>query len=405
MSNWLIMSDDGLWLFNTRRGGVIRIARQPAWSVAMSPDGEYVAYVTGNGAQQRDGLALYLWTGSSGESQKISDLVPSGREPDADTRTALEMGDSLAWSPDGSQLAFVAAPDDAPVALHLYSTEDGAISRLSNGSGHAYSPTWSPGGEHIVYQTASFFASGAGRALEGIWIARPGDGASARSLYPAPEGSHGEWIIGWRGNDTIVVQSLRERGQKFDLREVSIEGGAGRTLWSDEFTGSALDPESGAVLVTVGSDYTEEEQGIFLIRAGDKKTKRVADGPAYWTEWSAAAGLFVVNTDEGAAAISPRGEVREIPAPSGFVRVAQDGKRWASASSDPDKPGLLVGTFEGEVTEVFYDHVRTPSWGDNGQTLLFIGKVDASSLFIAMAPAFEATPIKNDLINALVVGS
>jgi hypothetical protein len=122
---------------------------------------------------------------------------------------------SLALSPDGQKLVFVASSDHRP-KLWLRSLLTGATEALSNTDGATF-PFWSPDSKSI-----GFFANG---NLYRIDI----DGASPRALAVAPVGAGGSW----NRNGDILFTLVPDA----PLSRVSAGGGASERLPSSQTAG------------------------------------------------------------------------------------------------------------------------------------------------------------------------
>jgi Tol biopolymer transport system component len=122
---------------------------------------------------------------------------------------------SLALSPDGQKLVFVASSDHRP-KLWLRSLMTGSTEALSNTDGATY-PFWSPDSKSI-----GFFANG---NLYRIDI----DGASPRALAVAPVGAGGSW----NRNGDILFTLVPDA----PLSRVSAGGGASERLPSSQTAG------------------------------------------------------------------------------------------------------------------------------------------------------------------------
>jgi eukaryotic-like serine/threonine-protein kinase len=103
--------------------------------VAFSKDGKSVAYVS-----YPDGI---LWRANRDGSDRVQ-LTSPPLQPQ-----------SLAWSPDGSQLAFD-APSQQGIHAWIVPTEGGSPKRLlPEDSGQETDPSWSPDGSKIIFSTNS----------------------------------------------------------------------------------------------------------------------------------------------------------------------------------------------------------------------------------------------------------
>ncbi|HKF39232.1 MAG TPA: zf-HC2 domain-containing protein, partial [Ktedonobacteraceae bacterium] len=82
-------------------------------------------------------------------------LLKAGIQPAAvwDTGTGAAILNSLAWSQDGSMLAFVADPTGTgQTKLYIYSTETGTAQVVPSGKGSVSHPVWSPDGARLAFE-------------------------------------------------------------------------------------------------------------------------------------------------------------------------------------------------------------------------------------------------------------
>lgn len=63
-------------------------------------------------------------------------------------RAVVFEGGGLAWSPDGTKLAFVSGHRGTSADVFVYSRDMGESTRLTDGPSHAYQLSWSPDGWH-----------------------------------------------------------------------------------------------------------------------------------------------------------------------------------------------------------------------------------------------------------------
>jgi Tol biopolymer transport system component len=143
-----IFSKDGKKIFatgSTRRGELVRLDPksnqfQPflggisADLISFSKDGQSVAYVT-----YPDGI---LWRASRDGSDRVQ-LTNPPLSPQ-----------SLAWSPDGSQIAFMAPSPEGRQQAWIVPATGGSPQRLlPEDSGQETDPSWSPDGRRIIFAT------------------------------------------------------------------------------------------------------------------------------------------------------------------------------------------------------------------------------------------------------------
>jgi TolB protein len=148
----------------------------------FSPDGKLIAYVSDHSSSFPT-----LWVMNAEDGRGRHALVTPGLQQEA--------VDSMAWSPDGGQLAITLFVDPGPtqIALVPLSTTGRQLSRvLTTLPGGALDPTWAPDGSWLA------FAGREGYACEMYAVQPDGssetrltsDGVLARAPVWSPDGQH-----------------------------------------------------------------------------------------------------------------------------------------------------------------------------------------------------------------------
>lgn len=194
---WLLPLDGGEpWRLTDHPIGV----REPTWS----PDGRRLCFVAAGADRpgervlvpSRDDRARVLrirqyrhkldGTGFFGPYRDHLWIVAVDGGPARQLTGGSSDDSAPAWSPDGSEIAFVSdrAPDRdwhfGGGAIHVVHAETGALRRLTAENRSAAHPAWSPDGQQIAY-VASDAADDASAANLRLWITCP-DGSGAHCL-------------------------------------------------------------------------------------------------------------------------------------------------------------------------------------------------------------------------------
>ncbi len=413
---WLVFAaPDGLWALDADGSDLTQLTRQPLVSpsdlrTAVSPRGGQLAFITATDPQLWKGLALELLTLPGGELETVTPLasatVEAGLEagpgnPAFEALRAVAELPSLAWSPNGQQVAFMSVHEGPSSDLYVYSLEDKRLTRLTSGPSQGFRPSWSPDGKYIVHAGADSFGTGAGYSMVGVWAARA-DGSEVKSLYTPNSGD--EVVIGWSAPDTFVVYSWSADCGTRSLRTFNVESNQVGLLWEDYFNYVALDPASGSVLLAVdklvASCNPDGQAGLFLITPGESAVRRVAGFEASSLSWSPDAGVFLLQAQEVVWTVTLAGELTPLPGPAVPLIAAPPlaapaGQGWAwSATEEQGQPGLWVGQGDQEPVQISSLPADETVWEAGGQSLFFWA---GGGLYRASGPDFSPELVVKDV--------
>jgi Tol biopolymer transport system component len=157
---------NGLWVFDVAKGKSHHIRRQAAnelgwYSIAWSPDGRHIAYVSQDGFGRR--RTIYIVNADGSGRRRL------------DTGGVAAVG-WPSWSPDGRRIAYA----KIVAAAHKASDERAAVyvSRLDGRkrvliAAYGTAPSWSPNGKAIAYLTGCGNPPFKNARLSGVRLASP----------------------------------------------------------------------------------------------------------------------------------------------------------------------------------------------------------------------------------------
>lgn len=133
-----------LYLMDSTGGRLRRLTSAPAAdsNAAWSPDGRALVFASG-----RDGV-----TGPLGAARRHASLFAINADGSDLRQLSRVSGYSAepAWSPDGSQIAFISDRDGNP-SLYVMRSDGGEVRRLTDEGFFEGRPSWSPDGRRLAF--------------------------------------------------------------------------------------------------------------------------------------------------------------------------------------------------------------------------------------------------------------
>jgi hypothetical protein len=302
----------------------VLIARgRPIYQMAASPLSTYVAYVDSNPV--RDGVwntDLRLKIVSLAMLSTVLDMPLTGAQttPDAawepgsavwePIRAIIDVS-SLAWSPDGTQLAFMGAQDGPSSDLYVYSLRSDDVIRLTDGPTQGIRPVWSPDSRWIVHVAVDSLGTGAGYSVAKVFAAAADD-SGVRTLYTPSNFSGDEVVHGWLNDSTVVISTWRPDCGNQELRSVDINTGETLLLWQSCFLSVAVDQADETLLVSVGdfagASDQQDKPGVYLFKVSAEPMK-IADNPGEVVYLPATGAFYHLASNGEFQAFSPSGDM------------------------------------------------------------------------------------------------
>lgn len=378
---------------NGSPGRYVAVITSYGWSgefmliVAHLPDGEIVASIPLTNPQ--------------------TELVDYPTEDDADYRdyyrraaSSMSISDlrSLAWSPDGTQIAFSGAQEGTQTDVYIYSLTDGSVSRLTRGQHphHASNLLWSPDGQYIAYDDVSTEGTGLGYWANGIWVVRV-DGSTVRRIASEEEwprtddGGNRPQKLGWTSDHTLAIYALHVNGFEFyRLREVDISTWRSTEVVEQRYCEAAFAAHQDIWLV---EKYDMDGKDSYLIRDGIHN--RIEPLDCYWPIWSADLNAFI--TPQGL--VRTDGEIMKLDLPESLPLISPDGAYWAyprgEGGLEPEEQqsvitwdALWIGEVGKQPEKLSNTWFEVLQWSPNSRSVL-VTNMDEGLQYIAIVPDFK----------------
>lgn len=427
---WLVFRTENgfLWSVNQDGTGLKQLTNIPMiapsdLNAAVSPDGNTLAFISSTNPERKQNLTLNLLTLPDGNVESITRLTSPETEPDFslwEDQEALPIGDktyeavraieidnSLAWSPDGKYIAFVGVQNGPTSDLYIFSLIDRTITRLSSGPSQAYNPSWSPDGRNIVHFGASTFGSGAGFEMVGVWISSP-DNSGTKELYDPDRTGKGERIVGWLDNETFAVYSVSDCPGR-DLRLVNINTGLIKMLYNDCFW-QAIITQDGTLAVVNDEDMVDQP-GLYILPPHQSDLIYISEGTGQDIQYSPEADSFLVLSKKPQQIIQSftrNGSPASYHEIGDFPAVSSDGSFWAWNETGGSNK-LLLRSIDNDYIIPLTSHAGYyPTWNGTDETkhiLYFFSSIkndnNIFTLYMAAAPDFNPRPIRENLSPAV----
>jgi len=389
---WLLVKASvGLWATNDDGSGLTLLTQGDNWAsdleAAVQPSGDQVVVLTssddGYPRLSEHHLALNLLSLPDGNLRKITDLTSPQTEPgpsftlgDANweaVRAIMEQS-CYAWSPDGTKLAFIGVMDGPSADVYLFDTTTDQITRVSQDGAQNFNPSWSPDGNYLFYFGAETFGTGAGATMSGAWAAN-GDGTNVTPLYQPT--SAGEILLGWRDNETVVLESVTMQLGENHLRLYNLRTREEIVLIDETVNCAAVATEASFAPGTVM--YCGQD-GLFLLPSGESQTQKISGDAVRSLQWILQGSMFQAVFQNGITAVyeadGSNPQESPIPAPS---NVAVYRRYYAWTTLDSETEGIWITGARPEPLQVFNGPAAYPVW-DLSANLLFFSWLQGGEL-------------------------
>ena len=425
----LAVTSSGIWVVNEKTYEATQISYdllEAPWDImdGLSPDKKFFAYLTGFGGASVNPMLVVLDVESQTSILQLELTGPiiqpgldgTHGDPAFEAFGAMQFTDSLAWSPDGTRLAFVAARDGNSTDIYLFDRTDRSVARLTDEAGHATALHWSPDGQLLQYVSVNTFGTGAGFNMEGLLVY---NFQSNQAQLLETVKSNGEDFLVWVDNSQFLIMGMsRECGTASNLRLVDATNLDQHVIVGEGFTAAAYDPENQFGMFSVADNYANcgndqpLEPGLMIFgkgigvpivdEIGRKKFEQVI---AYGIGFVPQGNLFTVYGDDGLQYIYYKGQygynsLEILPEVKGFMPYpSPTGEYWAWASRG--QAGLWITENNSNPIGLSQLFTGAPLWSQDGQTLYYF---ENNRLFASSAPQYGRGVLVVEIPGAEILG-
>ncbi len=362
-----------------------QISLQSASGPRISPDGSMIAYSVGTTDWENNRFDREIW------------LAPADGEPFRLTDTEDGSSSGHRWSPDGSQLGFIADRGDG-AQIHLIRPEGGEARQLTSHDGGINSFRFSPDGSRIAFSASDpapddfeereesfgdYAVEDRDFRMSHLWVVEVRDGAEPRRLTEGDEFTVGTFAwspdggeIAFDHTPTPQVDSFRQA----DVSVVEVASGTVRVLAGDpgRQRGPLWSPDGALILFSTSGEaspyYGNSELAVIpaaggesrILTAGfDENPSPVAwndDGVFFVASQRTARQLFLLDPDSRDVTVA-----LDTPEMIATVDIARDGSAMAIQGEDRTTVSEIFRKSGGAGAERVTDMTsQLADWGDLG---------------------------------------
>lgn len=300
----------------------------------------------------------------------------------------------MAWSSDGTKLAFVSSHLGPSADLFVLDIETGEITRLTDRLTHAVNPVWSPDDRYILHGGVEKLWPGqSGYGYSGwTYYAARSDGTGVMKLFEGTAFRSMEEILGWINNNEVLMYTDKSYClEGFHL--INLETKTRHVIFQGAFSGIAYDSDNKTALVGGSSDSICNPSASAFLKLVDFTNGDIQEfqsdylnGDVSFNQydrftWSPEINMFIVRINGNLHLVNSNGEISEI---DGIPYYSPGGTRLALVGLGPSQITIID---KGEIVQEIPVYGNNLIWSRDGNHLYYF--TYEHELFVASAPEFE----------------
>ncbi len=398
---WLILAGEhNLWVVDSNGNDLQYLAtdvviRQPLFDL-VQPGGYNLAVIQ----HQGEIYQLNLIRIPDGKSKFIVELVQEQEmgdlgSPAFEVYRAITEQPSIAWAPDGQTLAFVGMLEGDSAGVYLYDTASGEIESVGQVEGQAFDLSWSEDGAYLVFLSANTFGTGAGYAMNSLWLYQTA-GSSLTRLLDLQDSS-GEDILGWSGSSTLILSSWSALCGPNSIRRLSLPDGKSQMIRKECYVDAAVSDEGG-ILYGTG-------EHAWLVQPDKNKGTIILDGVITDINWLPHDCIFQLYRQENPLVSVDRwGRDKQTAPAVGINDVTMYGAIWGWTDSFSEDPGVWTSGMGLETQKIFSEASYSPIWTPDNNLLFAAGEQLYRATFLAYDDAAPVSDLPGTILDSAWVG-
>ena len=370
-----------IYVMNADGSGLVRLTDQladvgvwniiPSWLLAWSPDGSRIAFVS-----DRDGNAeIYVMNADGSDLSRLTD------------NPALDFG--LNWSPDSGRIAFHSCIKES-CHISVMNVDGSGVVRLTDDLAVDFGPAWSPDGSRIAFTSDRY-------GNDDIYMMNvDGSGITRLTDDPASEG-----VLSWSPDGSRIV-FLSARDGDLEFYVMNVDGtGVVRISYPVEELYCLPSWSPGGSRIAFQSDR-DRGWNIYVMNADGSGVTRLTDDPAddSCPSWSPDGSriafhstrdgnfeVYVMNVDgdtapattdaDGSGPVCPGDGAADDEHPA----WSPDGGRIAFVSFRDGNSEIYVMNADGSGATRLTNHPAwdaAPAWSRDGSRIAFVSERDGN---------------------------